>query len=748
MARKRVIAHYMHETERHAALQRIPQGEVTESYVLGDVEESDIANLRSQGLVVQILDEDPLVETPGGPAQPAPMVRRGSVAHIRATAAAAAPATVADNFYIVQMRGPLLESWKAQLAQLKVRLLEHMSGRAYTAKLVPSQVAQVGKLPFVSQVRVYKPEDTGPIALRAAASPAAGLPGGVARTMQTYDVLLHVTEDAQQVLDWLKTRTVAVAGASKKKIRIYLLQDSAMADEIAALPEVERVEEFVPPKLHNDVSRRLLGVDQENPGAGLPQTGQGQIVAVADTGLDGSHPDFQGRVVGIVARGRPGDASDPHGHGTHVAGSVLGDGSASGGLIRGVASKGKLFFQSLLDAQGGLGGLPLNLSDLFDEAYQAGARIHNNSWGSATRSMYTINSIEVDEFLAQHRDMLVVISAGNEGTAANCVHTQRGFADWLSLGSPATSKNALTVGASRSCRTAGGYSGLTYSDVWPRDFPDPPIATEKISGNADGLAGFSSRGPCDDRRIKPDVVAPGTDIASTKSSLAPLRHFWGAYPSNPAYAFMGGTSMAAPLVSGCAALVREYYAANWCPSPSAALVKATLINSTRWLAGPDATADHQAVPNYHQGFGCVYMPWAFPNPAVPGLRLEFLDTWSTPNLQFVRSGQRFRYRVDVPGGAWLRFCLAYTDLPGRALQNNLNLFIEHEPTHTKWFGNQDAPRDLKIPDPDNNIEIVRLENPAAGTYLIQISAVNLLGAPQDFALVVTGNLNSTLQPVP
>src|SRR6185295_19835275 len=98
----------------------------------------------------------------------------------------------------------------------------------------------------------------------------------------------------------------------------------------------------------------------------------GEIVAVADTGLDDTHPDFQGRVAGIVARGRPGDSSDPHGHGTHVSGSVLGDGSASNGAVQGSAPRARLFFQSLLDKNGGLGGLPFLLGKLFAEAYAAG----------------------------------------------------------------------------------------------------------------------------------------------------------------------------------------------------------------------------------------------------------------------------------------------------------------------------------------------------------------------------------------
>lgn len=122
--------------------------------------------------------------------------------------------------------------------------------------------------------------------------------------------------------------------------------------------------------------------------------GQGQIVAVADTGLDTGDmatlsADF-GRVRQGFAWGRPDSWSDSDGHGTHVAGSVLGSGILSGsdpashryeGSFAGVAPEAELVFQSLLDAEGGLSGIPDDLGALLGQAYSAGARIHTNSWG-------------------------------------------------------------------------------------------------------------------------------------------------------------------------------------------------------------------------------------------------------------------------------------------------------------------------------------------------------------------------------
>ena len=92
-------------------------------------------------------------------------------------------------------------------------------------------------------------------------------------------------------------------------------------------------------------------------------------------------------------------------------------------------------------------------------------------------------------------------------------------------------------------------------------------------------------------------------------------------------------------------------------------------------------------------------------------------------------------------------CLAWTDAPGRALQNNLNMLVE-VPGGTKVPGNQNLPLALGPMDQENNVELVRIDAPAAGSYLIQTSASNLLTLDQDYALVVTGALTTGLIPVP
>ncbi|MEU6863552.1 S8 family serine peptidase [Streptomyces sp. NPDC046876] len=752
----RVIAYYMHEEEAAEALSVLSNTSVTSSFVIGDIDVRDWGRLEEAGLTVDPLNPDARLETAS--AARAGFALRGSEAEARDTAPPGEVLPLEPGVpaqWVLRLGGPMVEEQRAAVLGTGATLQRAVPTYAYVLTATPEQAEEVLNLPFVGSVERYGPHLAAPVRLPAG---EVGRAEGEEETVEvdtgtrTWDVVLTDAEARPAVAAWIRERAgeggAEILAESGRRMRIRLPAGSPLEGEIKQVPGVVEMTQYVPPRLYNDAARVLLGVTSSgNPGGDLPFTGRGQVVAVADTGLDDTHPDFAGRVLGTVALGRPGDSSDPHGHGTHVSGSILGDGSASQGTFRGIAPEANLYFQSIMDSVGRLGGLPLSLEDLFEPAYQAGARIHNNSWGAPTQAAYTADSDEVDAFMRRRPDMLVVIAAGNDGTAAAVrLRSEQGFVDWLSVGSPATSKNALTVGAARTDRTDGPAAATTWGewhdvhDGFP--FPDDPIAREKVSGDAEGLAAFSSRGPCDDWRIKPDVVAPGTDILSARAATAPERSFWGLHP-NDRYAFMGGTSMAAPLVAGCAALVREYYVRERTADPSAALIKATLINGTRTLSGQDAMAED---PHYHQGFGVIHLPSTLPNAHSPDLVLDFIDTWDTPARQLRENGDRIRLSVEAAAGTPLRFCLAYTDLPSRSLQNDLSLLLE-APDGTKLTGNGDLPNRLLRTDSTNNVEVIRIPSPQTGRYLIQIYARSLLQGPQDYALVVTGKLTSPLKRV-
>jgi len=140
------------------------------------------------------------------------------------------------------------------------------------------------------------------------------------------------------------------------------------------------------------------------------------------------------------------------------------------------------------------------LEDLFEPAYRAGARIHNNSWGAATASTYTVDSNDLDAYAAKRRDVLIVIAAGNEGTATHPFNSAPCFVDWLSIGSPASSKNAH-------CMAYTDLPGRSLQNDLSVMVQDPTGA--KITGNTELPAITNSDVDNNVEVIRVDDPAPG-----------------------------------------------------------------------------------------------------------------------------------------------------------------------------------------------------------------------------------------------
>ena len=738
MSKILVHAHFLHGKQKARLKKLMPDAVETDSFLYGKIDNNLIKKNEKNGIHFEILPKQKEIQTPGIQTQKiiSLVAKKLNTTKIKVKTPRLSVSKKDTTYYLIQLNGPILDEWKNSFQKLKIIFTQHIPIHNYVAKLTPSQKNKVKKLSFVNKVRLYTTEDTNAIVSEMVKSKTS-------RPISLkYDIRLHSDAKIKPVLDWLQKNEIKILGNTEHKIRVQLSQNSDILDEIIDLDDVSVVEEYKLPKLNNHVARILLGVDDDVGNLQLSQTGNHQVVGIADTGIDSAHPDLKKRIKETIALGRNDDASDPDGHGTHVAGSVVGDGNASNGLIRGVAPKARIVFQSILDDNGNLGGLPTDYGDLFKQAYKKGARIHNNSWGADVESRYTAGSMEVDKFVSEHRDMLIVISAGNEGTASFQRTTPDGHIEWVSIGAPATAKNVLTVGASRSDRTEHGISKFNWNDFNNKQYPVNPIAREMISGDSESLAAFSSRGPCEEARIKPDLVAPGTNIASAKSIDAPSDANWGPYPKNREYVFMGGTSMAAPIATGCATLVREYYTKTRNSTPSAALLKATLVNGTKWLSGRDATYDKKQ-PNYHQGHGMIYMPWTIPQNG--NFVLEFKDTWKTKSKYFQSSGNRHRYIISIDEGEFLRLCLVWTDPPGNGMQNSLRMTLENLNTTQSWVPNYDRPSKIHRFDRSNNVQSIKLENVPAGDYMIKIGVDNLLVPGQDYALVVTGSLTSKIK---
>ena len=759
---KKVIVFFMHKDEEILAKALMPGSKATEGYTVGECSPRNLKKMKDKGLAIHILNPEMLViNTPGKTRTRSYSIKKGerkmksevidmrpgvNIKNLISDKQAQALADVFPAFYIITLDMPLIPEFEAKLKGIGLHIIQHVPYNSYILYIEnPGQLASLnsGSFDFIRLINQYSPSDTGLMVREDHFQEAVNTDSQL-----VLDVFLHRAEDSAEVYAFFEQLKINIIGSYKNRIRISVPARSMLSYNLAGNKYIQAIYEYIPPTLNNDIARHLVRVDSEAPGKMvIAETGLGEIIGIADTGIDIEHPDLKSHIVGVVAWGRKAtnDTSDPHGHGTHVAGSIVGDGTASDGQIKGIAPGARIFFQSLMDDAGALSNFDLKLQELFNEAYTKGARIHNNSWGSAAEARYTIDSNIVDEFIYNHPEMLIVISAGNEGVCDSQEESEKGYVGFGSVGSPATTKNGLTVGASRNKRTTGGYASATYGKIWPDKYKNPPTSTELISGDDESIAAFSSRGRCDDFRMKPDIVAPGTDILSTKSSLASLNAFHGGYV-NEAYAFLSGTSMSAPIVSGAAAIVREFYKSKKAfATPSAALIKATLINGTRKLKGMSAIFKGDRIPNPNQGYGMLDLSMTIPN-AQNNFHLEFRDSLQDPAVSVNITGQEYAVRFRTQQVTWIRACLAYTDYPARAIQNNLDLLMDFEPTREKWSGNlginADDPYSKKKEDNTNNMEIIRIETAQPGLYTIKVFARNLPKGKQDFALVITtGDMN-------
>ncbi|MFO0847190.1 MAG: S8 family serine peptidase [Gemmataceae bacterium] len=672
-----------------------------------------------------------------------PLAQHPAVAGAAAPAAALAAAMLAlpvrdTNYVLVQAKRPLTTGERKDLEKSGAKILEYVPDNAYVCRYNPDDLGPVRKLQFVAWAGPYLRGFKVAASLAPIAAPAgrmslmaaaAGPAPAMATTPRVVDVVFHRDADpkaaAEKVADAAGLDQADVTPAGNK---VRLTVQANRLNALAAVDEVRSIEPVYPHKLHNDVARRILQLDLPNPGP-LPFRGDGQTVAVADTGFDkGStaivHPAFSGRVQKLYALGRPNKSNDPHGHGTHVAGSVLGDGKSAvlGIQIRGTAPLARLVHQSLLDAGGGLGGIPTNLRDLFRTPYtDDAARVHTNSWGSTLGdSRYDQQAFEVDDFVWNHRDCVICFAAGNAGVDAD----GDGVIDPASITPPGTARNCITVGASENDRPG---QPLTYGTGWPSDFPSNPLFSDRVANNPGGIVAFSSRGPTRDQRFKPDVVAPGTFVLSARSRDT-VTTGWGlADPAEKEYMFDGGTSMATPLVAGCCALIREYLATQKAiHTPSAALVKALLINGASGILGQYSPPETGPIPNSEQGFGRVDMEATIGPGAAQVVLLQ-------DEGQALDTTDEKTFSVQVPDGAKeLKATLVWTDPAGDTIQNDLDLIVRAG--GMEWHGN--VPLGSAAFDRVNNVEQVVWPNPPTGMADLTVRAFRITQFPQSYALVV------------
>ncbi|MEM8532696.1 MAG: S8 family serine peptidase [Chloroflexota bacterium] len=515
--------------------------------------------------------------------------------HVSTSLTATDQTNTSDNpYYILQFDGAAESISIEQIEKLGAEIVGYIPDNALLIHVEPNDLAKVQSVPTVRWIGPYQADYK--------VSPSISSPTNrLAETnsMMTATIVAFPDESLDVIHQSLEQAGISISQATETDLGPVFRVEArpSILKNVAANPAIQWIEPYFEPELANTEGRRIMNVESVWESNGY--FGEGQIVAVSDSGLsvEGNlNPDFEGRLKKAFPPSEMNLTSaecrdkttwtDLNGHGTHVAGSVLGNGRNSdsdpaskqyANSFAGTAPEAELVFMSLnTDGSGGIQCVDDN-ADFIAKGYQEGARISTNSWGGPTGGSpqapeyggYTFSSNIVDNYIWNNKDYLVLFAAGNAGPGPD------------TIGAPGTAKNVLTVGASENNRPDVG-----------REFDGTNIADDP-----DTLASFSSRGPTDDGRVKPDVVAPGTFILSVRAAQAPDSSFWLGF--NEHYAYTGGTSMATPLTAGSAALVREWSGKErGLANPSAAMMKALIIHGAAQLPGTPS-------PDTESGWGRV-----------------------------------------------------------------------------------------------------------------------------------------------
>ncbi|KPA80543.1 subtilisin-like serine peptidase [Leptomonas pyrrhocoris] len=403
-------------------------------------------------------------------------------------------------------------------------------------------------------------------------------------------------EDAMSGLHNASQEPTADAPAQQQQRHPATQRESCLRDILMALaahPAVRWVEEsYRWPEMLNKVVTKVIqqgscgsyssranayAVDNTEADRNVPLwdrglNGTGEIIAIGDSGLDTESCYFHDPAEAIAyypqvnlrhrkvisyqayvsADGVVDSTDRPKGHGTHVAGIAAGyvlpttsrESTSTTALYNGVAPGAKLFVRDMNDGTSTHLSLPSNLQEIFESAYNVGARISSNSWGFKTKAKsYLAVEKMFDTTVAERRDLLILAAAGNSGKQNVYV--------------PARAKNVLTVGSHLNSLLS------TLQNTVPE-------------GSAYGVTY--------DKRRKPDLVAPGggggdkTTVVSAMAGTVPM------CATTPLY----GTSMATAAAAGAAAVVRQYLREEWkFADPSSALLRAALLHSTTALPHVD-----------------------------------------------------------------------------------------------------------------------------------------------------------------
>ncbi len=444
----------------------------------------------------------------------------------------------------------------------------------------------------------------------------------------------------------------------------------------------------------NDGARAATQADVvQTPPYGLD--GAGVTVLVFDGGTARStHVDFTDRLSVL-------DSSGTILHATHVAGTVGGAGIANP-TYRGMAPAATLLSAGLQvgGAPGFLYTDPGDLEADYARAIQDGAAVlANNSIGSnvepngfdcAWQGNYGVTDALIDAIVGGSlgAPFRVIWAGGNERSGSRC--DVEGFGDFYSIAPPSGAKNHISVGA--------------------------------VNSNDESMTSFSSWGPTDDGRIKPDICAPGCQAGGDLGIRS-----CGSYDDTD-YVSLCGTSMASPVTCGLSALLLQDFQQQFPgqPLPRNSTLKALWVQTAADQGNPG--------PDYQFGYGTIRAQAA----------IDLLRAGGFVEATAVQDSVEIRTVEIAAGTPELRVTLAWDDEPGvpnvvPALVNDLDLLVTAPDgtPHFPWTLDPLVPAEPAVrtqEDHTNNIEQVWVENPQAGVWTVEVIGHDVPAGPQSYSL--------------
>ncbi|EAW15338.1 S8 family serine peptidase [Aspergillus clavatus NRRL 1] len=669
-----------------------------------------------------------------------------------------------SNYILLRSKDRLKMAQMEELEALGVKAHTIVDTDTYLCEYAPSDLSSLRSKDYLDYVDIYHPSLKVSAHLRqpeAFSSFAARSDDEPVQDELEVVICLHQNgPGSQAVNDELVRR--GLIDPQKTKVwesRIQTAVKQAKVDQIAQVESVRAIEPFASQRPCNNIARVLLNhpVCREPNDLGLPghaYQGAGQVIHVADTGFDTGvapcqHAHFQDRLLAVYQVNQtepvPDKPEDTDGHGTHVCGSAVGHGRSTtmggpeakgDGQIQGTAPAASFVASRMTDSGSGdffSGDFKL----IVDVPYtQHQARISNHSYGAwkdVPQVGYNESNRDIDQYLFDHPDLLVCFAAGNRGQHPNVGPAQ--------VAGDAISKNVLTVANSYTCRRLDADGKFKGS---------PNAISENYGINPSSSRGFA----LDDQRWKPDLCAPGTAILSSVSSrwdpTKPRDKFGDSTDSM--YTFNTGTSMATPLVAGCAAVLREALVEQGVAKPSAMLLKALLVNGAvdilrASVSGSESRQKQQGFGRVNMGGSLLSIHASSPtHPAYEPSQGGFVDAcWAktetspgaSPEMKAMtqlKEDESCGFTIQVPAGRtvvplgddfpWtLKVTLVWHDQPGPKLQTKLGLAVVHS-TGKRRHGNKgdaDFAATPKEFDAINNVQRIVWENIPAGECKVTVT---------------------------